>query len=152
MFFYKILAKYSPKRTKLHHFLKFSRGSMPPNPPNKRMALPLAAWREAPCKYPHFSKNILNPPRNEILDTPLHTYIYLQYTCMYVIWNCDYRNYILKYSYCCCFFHFNCTLLCVLCLLIQVAFAKSPFLCSYSGCYLVINYLKFVKLMFIIVK
>ena len=21
--------------------------------------------------YPHFSKNILNPPKNEILDTPL---------------------------------------------------------------------------------
>ena len=32
IFFYKILAKYSPKRTKLHHFLKFSRGSIPPNP------------------------------------------------------------------------------------------------------------------------
>ena len=43
-FFDKILAKYSLKRTKLHHFKKFSRGNMPPNPPNKR---------------------------NEILDTPL---------------------------------------------------------------------------------
>ena len=32
IFFYKILAKYSPKRTKLHHFKKFSRESMPPNP------------------------------------------------------------------------------------------------------------------------
>ena len=31
-FFYKILVKYSPKRTKLHHFFKFSRGSMSPNP------------------------------------------------------------------------------------------------------------------------
>ena len=44
---------------------------MSPNPPSKRVALPRAAWRFAPCKYPHFSKNILNPPRNEILDTPL---------------------------------------------------------------------------------
>ena len=53
IFFYKILAKYSPKRTKLHNFLKFSRGSMPLNL--------------------HFYKNILTPPppRNEILDTPL---------------------------------------------------------------------------------
>ena len=41
-FFYKILAKYSPTRTKLHHLLKFSRGSMPPNPPSKRVALPCA--------------------------------------------------------------------------------------------------------------
>ena len=31
-FFYKILAKYSPKRIKLHHFLEIFRGSMPPNP------------------------------------------------------------------------------------------------------------------------
>ena len=66
--FFLILAKYSPKRTKLHHFKKFSRGSMPPNPPNKRVASPRAAWRE---KYPHFYRIIFNPPRNEILDTPL---------------------------------------------------------------------------------
>ena len=39
---YKILAKYSPKRTKLHHFKIFFRGSMPPNPPSKRVALPRA--------------------------------------------------------------------------------------------------------------
>ena len=69
--FFLILAKYSPKRTKLHHFKKFSRGSMPPNPPNKHVASPRAAWRFAPCKYPHFYRIILNPPRNEILDTPL---------------------------------------------------------------------------------
>ena len=37
-FFYKILAKYSTKRTKLHLFKKFSRGSMPSNPPTKRVA------------------------------------------------------------------------------------------------------------------
>ena len=68
--FYKIFAKFSPKRAKLHHFKKISRGSMPPNP--------LAnAWQNlvfAPFKYPHFYKNILTPPpppRNKILDTPL---------------------------------------------------------------------------------
>ena len=71
IFFDKILAKYSLKRTKLHHFLKFSRGSIPPNPPSKRVASPRAAWRFAPWKFLHFSRKILNPPRNEILDTPL---------------------------------------------------------------------------------
>ena len=40
---------------------------MPPNPPIKRVA--------SPCKYPHFSRKILNPsPRNKILDTPLQEY------------------------------------------------------------------------------
>ena len=53
---------------------------MPPNHPSKRVALPRAAWRCAPCKYPHFSRKILNPPpRNEILDTPLHGTIYTSY-------------------------------------------------------------------------
>ena len=58
----KILAKYSLNRTKLHHFLNFYRGSKPPNPPSKRVAKPRAAWREAPSKYPPFSRKILNPP------------------------------------------------------------------------------------------
>ena len=44
IFFDKIAAKYTPKRTKLHHFLKFSRGSMPPIPPSKRVALPREAY------------------------------------------------------------------------------------------------------------
>ena len=39
IFFDKTLAKYFPKRTKLHHFKKFSRGNIPPNPPSKRVAL-----------------------------------------------------------------------------------------------------------------
>ena len=49
-FYMKNVAKYSPKRTKFHHFKKFSPGSMPPDPPNKRVAAPT------------FPKNILNPP------------------------------------------------------------------------------------------
>ena len=32
-----ISAKYAPKRTKLHYFEKISRGSMPPNPPKKKL-------------------------------------------------------------------------------------------------------------------
>ena len=33
LFFYKILEKYSPKRTKLHHLKTFSRGSICPRTP-----------------------------------------------------------------------------------------------------------------------
>ena len=59
---------------------------MPPNPPSKRVALPRAAWRFAPCKlYPNFSRKILNPPRNEILDTPLVVSIVLQKHYFHVI-------------------------------------------------------------------
>ena len=44
IFCYQILAKYSPKRTKLHHLKKDSRGSIPPNPlTNVRVASPRAA-------------------------------------------------------------------------------------------------------------
>ena len=42
---------------------------MPPNPPSKRVALPRAS-RHA-LNTPTFQKNF-EPPRNEILDTPLH--------------------------------------------------------------------------------
>ena len=34
------LTKYSLKRTKLHHFKKISRGSMPPDSPSKRVTSP----------------------------------------------------------------------------------------------------------------
>ena len=45
-------------------FLKIFSGVHALKPPSKRVA--------SPCKYPHFSRKILNPPpRNEILDTPL---------------------------------------------------------------------------------
>ena len=49
-----IFTKYFLKRTKLHHFLKFSRKEHALEPPSKRVALPRAAWRFAPCKYPTF--------------------------------------------------------------------------------------------------
>ena len=42
--------------------IKNSQRNMPPNPHSKCVGLPLAAWREAPCKYLHFSKNMLTPP------------------------------------------------------------------------------------------
>ena len=42
-FFDDFFAKYSLKRTKLRHFKKFYRGSMPPNPPSKGVASPPSA-------------------------------------------------------------------------------------------------------------
>ena len=73
-FFYKIVAKYTPERTKLHHFLKFSRGSMPPNPlANEWLCHALHGTKRYENRFT-FLKIILNPtppPRNETLDTPL---------------------------------------------------------------------------------
>ena len=37
IFFLQNCSKIHSRKTKLHHYLKFSRGSMPPNPPNKRV-------------------------------------------------------------------------------------------------------------------
>ena len=51
----KILAKYSIKRTKLHHFLKIFSVEHAPEPPYQTRSF-------APCKYPHFSRKILNLP------------------------------------------------------------------------------------------
>ena len=57
IFLDKIVAKYSLKRTKLHHFKKFSRGSMPPN---KRVASPRASCHA--LNTPTFQKNFEPPP------------------------------------------------------------------------------------------
>ena len=51
----KIESKYTPKRTKLHHFKKNSHGGMPPNPPSK-------AHGFATCKFPNLKKKICPPP------------------------------------------------------------------------------------------
>ena len=47
--FYKILPKYTPKRTKLHH-LKIILEEHAPEPPSKRVAAPRAARRFRSCK------------------------------------------------------------------------------------------------------
>ena len=82
-FFYKILAKYSPKRTKLHHFKNFLRGACPQTPLTNawlRNALHGASRR---ANTPTITKIFSTPPpRNEILDTPLlevqieHLFVY----------------------------------------------------------------------------
>ena len=63
-----MLAKYSPKGTKLHHFKKISRGSMHPNPPSKRVA-------NRAIQIPPLFQKYFESPRNEFLDTPLIEYI-----------------------------------------------------------------------------
>ena len=77
-------SKIFSKTHQIAPFLKFSWGSIPPNPPSKRVALPRAAWRFAPCKYPHFYKKKFEPPRNEILDTPLNIPHQHHYFMVYV--------------------------------------------------------------------
>ena len=59
----KIGSKYTLKRTKLHRFKKFSRGSMPPNPP-------INAHGFATCKFPNLKKKISWPPLPNPGDAP----------------------------------------------------------------------------------
>ena len=75
----KIKSKYTLKRTKLHRFKKFSRGSMPPNPPSnahgeqirksgKKILAPPPNPGDAPVKcfpYAHIKKK-----KNEKLNLP----------------------------------------------------------------------------------
>ena len=51
----KISSKCTPKRTKLHHFKKFCRGSMPPNPPKKPHGF-------ATCNFPNLKKKYSSSP------------------------------------------------------------------------------------------
>ena len=69
-FFLQNVSKIFSKTYQITSFLQIFSGEHAPNPPTKRVAPPHAAWRFAPTKYPHFHKNILNHPRNDILDTP----------------------------------------------------------------------------------
>ena len=59
----KICSKYTLKRTKLHRFKKFSRGSMPPNPPSN-------AHGFATCKFPNLKNYFLAPPLPNPGDAP----------------------------------------------------------------------------------
>ena len=45
IFFLQNFSKIFSKTHQFHHFFKFSRGSMPPNPPSKRVVSPRAALR-----------------------------------------------------------------------------------------------------------
>ena len=56
-FWDKILAQYSPKRTKLHNLKKIG-GSMPLNPSNKHVALPLVTYNAS--RHANIPRCILN--------------------------------------------------------------------------------------------
>ena len=68
----KIQSKYTLKRTKLHRFKKFSRGSMPRTPLAMRMASPCAACRFATCKVPNLKKKNSWPPLPNPGDAPVY--------------------------------------------------------------------------------
>ena len=66
----KIRSKYTLKRTKLHRFKKFSRGSMPPNPPSNA---------HGDMQIPKSEKKNSWPPPSQILGTPLYLIIIIFY-------------------------------------------------------------------------
>ena len=56
--------------SKTHHLKKFSQGSMPPNPPSKRLATPRVASSFAVCNSPSPKKlgipwQIIHTPMND---------------------------------------------------------------------------------------
>ena len=61
---------YTPKRTKLHHFKKISRGACPRAPLAKRMASPCAACRFATCKFENLKKKISCPSPAKSWERP----------------------------------------------------------------------------------
>ena len=67
------------KRTKLHHFKKFSQESMPRTPLAKRMASPCAACRLATCKFPNLKKEFLAPPSQILATLLIIIYLILKY-------------------------------------------------------------------------
>ena len=49
-FFYKIVAKYTPERIKLHHLKKIFSREHTPEPPSIQVASPPSAWHKSLCK------------------------------------------------------------------------------------------------------
>ena len=72
----KIWSKYTLKRTKLHRFKKFSRESMPPNPPSNAHGFAMRSMSLRDMQSSKSEKKILGPPL-QILGTPLVLSIYL---------------------------------------------------------------------------
>ena len=67
----KIWSKYTLKRTKLHRLKKFSRGSMPPNPPSNAHGFAMRSMSLRDMQIPKSEKKISWPPPSQILGTPL---------------------------------------------------------------------------------
>ena len=88
IFFYKIVAKYTPKRIKMHHFKKISRESMPPNPlPYKwlRHALHGTKRYENRLTFHKLTSTPPPPPRNETLDMPLSQIMLVNFIFIHII-------------------------------------------------------------------
>ena len=58
----KIRSKYTPKRTKLHHLKKISRGGMPPNPPSKVHGFAMRSMSLRDMQISKSGKKFLGPP------------------------------------------------------------------------------------------
>ena len=58
----KIWSKYTLKRTKLHRFKNFSRGSMPPNPPSNAHGFAMRSMSLRDMQIPKSEKKKLLPP------------------------------------------------------------------------------------------
>ena len=67
----KIWSKYTLKRTKLHRFKKFTRGSMPPNPPNNAHGFAMRNMSLRDMQITKSGKKISWPSPSQILGTPL---------------------------------------------------------------------------------
>ena len=72
IFFLPNFSKIFSKTQQIAPFLKEILGGAYPRTPLINACFATRCMALAPCKHPYFYKNILNP-RNEILDTPLHT-------------------------------------------------------------------------------
>ena len=74
---YKIVSKYTLKRTKLHRFKKFSRGSMPPNPPSNAHSFAMHSMSLRDMQILKFEKkNSWPPPLPNPGDAPVYYSIY----------------------------------------------------------------------------
>ena len=68
----KISSKYTPKRTKLHLLKKFSRGSMPPNPPKKAQVGCIFLPNIIPPMFEHGFTPLVNKSSYEKEQLKLH--------------------------------------------------------------------------------
>ena len=66
----KIWSKYTLKRTKLHCFKKFSRGSMPSNPPSNAHGFAMRSMSLRDMQIPKSEKKFLAPPLPNPRDAP----------------------------------------------------------------------------------
>ena len=75
----KIWSKYTLKRTKLHRFKKFSRGSMPPNPPSNAHGFAMRSMSLRDMQIPKSEKkNSWPPPLPNPGDAPACVVVFVR--------------------------------------------------------------------------